>query len=108
MKLDYRIRELIAVGTSVGTNCHSCLEYHFGKAREQRVPDDEITETICDRPKSVHSPGRVRVRSVWVARTEVRARDWPEGADELAFHLFAKASMRQTKAGDSGGSGGCG
>ena len=58
MKLDYRIRELIAVGTSVGANCHSCLEYHFGKAREQRVPDDEITETICDRPKSVPSPNR--------------------------------------------------
>ena len=46
MKLDYRIRELIAVGASVGANCHSCLEYHFGKAREQGVPDDEIAETI--------------------------------------------------------------
>ena len=46
MKLDYRIRELIAVGASVGANCHSCLEYHFGKAREQGVPDDEIAEAI--------------------------------------------------------------
>ena len=46
MKLDYRIRELIAVGTSVGANCHSCLEYHFGKAREQGIPDDEIAEAI--------------------------------------------------------------
>jgi alkylhydroperoxidase/carboxymuconolactone decarboxylase family protein YurZ len=31
MKLDYRIRELIAAGSSVGANCHSCLEYHFGR-----------------------------------------------------------------------------
>jgi AhpD family alkylhydroperoxidase len=46
MKLDDRIRELIAVGTSVGANCHSCLEYHFGKAREQGIPDDEIAEAI--------------------------------------------------------------
>jgi AhpD family alkylhydroperoxidase len=46
MKLDYRIRELIAVGSSVGANCHSCLEYHFGKAREQGIPDDEIAEAI--------------------------------------------------------------
>jgi AhpD family alkylhydroperoxidase len=46
MKLDSRIRELIAIGTSVGANCHSCLEYHFGKAREQGIPDDEIAQAI--------------------------------------------------------------
>jgi AhpD family alkylhydroperoxidase len=46
MKLDDRIRELIAVGSSVGANCHSCLEYHFGKAREQGIPNDEIAEAI--------------------------------------------------------------
>jgi AhpD family alkylhydroperoxidase len=46
MKLDYRIRELIAVGSAVGANCHSCLEYHFGKAREQGIPNDEIAEAI--------------------------------------------------------------
>ena len=46
MKLDDRIRELIAVGTSVGANCHACLEYHFGKAREQGIPDDEIAQAI--------------------------------------------------------------
>jgi hypothetical protein len=42
MKLDDRIRELITVGASVGANCHSCLEYRFGKAGEQGVPDGEI------------------------------------------------------------------
>lgn len=46
MKLDNRIRELIAVGTSVGANCHSCLEWHVDKARAQGIPDDEIAEAI--------------------------------------------------------------
>jgi AhpD family alkylhydroperoxidase len=46
MKLEYRIRELIAVGTSVGANCHSCLEYHVGKAREQGISNDEVAQAI--------------------------------------------------------------
>ena len=46
MKLDIRIRELIAVGTAVGANCHSCLQHHVAKAREQSVPDDEIAEAV--------------------------------------------------------------
>ena len=32
MKLDTRIRELIAVGASVTANCQSCLQYHADKA----------------------------------------------------------------------------
>jgi AhpD family alkylhydroperoxidase len=46
MKLDNRTRELIAVGTALGANCHPCLEYHVRQARELRVPDDEIAEAI--------------------------------------------------------------
>jgi AhpD family alkylhydroperoxidase len=46
MKLDNRMRELIAVGTSLGANCHSCLEYHVGKARENGIAEDEIAEAI--------------------------------------------------------------
>jgi len=46
MKLDDRIRELIAVGTAIGANCHPCLEYHVAKAREFAVADDEIGEAI--------------------------------------------------------------
>lgn len=47
MKLDNRTKELIAVGTSVGANCHSCLECLVGKAREQGIPEDEIAEAIA-------------------------------------------------------------
>ena len=46
MKLDNRIREMIAVGTAVGANCHSCLEYHVAKAREVGIADEEIAEAI--------------------------------------------------------------
>jgi AhpD family alkylhydroperoxidase len=46
MKLNIHIRELIAVGTAIGANCHNCLQYHVTKAREQNVPDDEIAEAI--------------------------------------------------------------
>ena len=42
MKLDYRIRELVAVGSAVGANCHPCLQYHVAKARELNLADDEI------------------------------------------------------------------
>jgi AhpD family alkylhydroperoxidase len=43
MKLDYRVRKLIALGTAVGANC---LEYHVGKARERGISEDEIAEAI--------------------------------------------------------------
>jgi AhpD family alkylhydroperoxidase len=46
MKLDDRIRGLIAVGTAIGANCHPCLRYHTGKARDLGIPQDEIAEAI--------------------------------------------------------------
>jgi AhpD family alkylhydroperoxidase len=46
MKLDIRVRELIAIGTAIGANCHVCLKHHAAKAREETVPDDEIAEAI--------------------------------------------------------------
>ena len=46
MQLDTRIRELIALGSAVGANCHPCLEYHVGKARKEAIPEAEIAEAI--------------------------------------------------------------
>ena len=46
MKLDDRTRELIAVGTAIGANCHPCLRYHTAKARDLGIPNDEIAEAI--------------------------------------------------------------
>jgi AhpD family alkylhydroperoxidase len=42
MKLDTRIKELIAVGASVTANCQPCLQYHVSKAREAGANDEDI------------------------------------------------------------------
>jgi len=47
MKLDTRIKELIAVGASVTANCQPCLQYHVSKAREAGADDEEIAVTIA-------------------------------------------------------------
>jgi len=47
MKLDTRIKELIAVGASVTANCQPCLQYHVSKARESGADDEEIGIAIA-------------------------------------------------------------
>jgi len=47
MKLDTRIKELIAVGASVTANCQPCLQYHVSKARESGANDEEIAIAIA-------------------------------------------------------------
>ena len=44
--MDDRTKKLIAVGASVGANCHPCLEYHIGKARELGIDRSEIMEAV--------------------------------------------------------------
>lgn len=44
--MDDRMKKLIAVGASVGANCHPCLEYHVGKALELGIDRDEIMEAV--------------------------------------------------------------
>ena len=44
--MDDRIKQLIAVGASVGANCHPCLEYCVGKALESGIDKNEIMEAI--------------------------------------------------------------
>lgn len=47
MKMDTRIKELIAVGASVTANCQPCLQYHVSKARESGADDEEIEIAIA-------------------------------------------------------------
>jgi len=47
MKLDARIKELIAVGASLTANCQPCLQYHVSKARESGADDEEIEIAIA-------------------------------------------------------------
>lgn len=46
MKLDNRIVELIAIGSSVTVNCQPCLQYHVDKALEVGASDLEIAQAI--------------------------------------------------------------
>ncbi len=47
MKLDARITELIAIGSSVTANCQPCLQYHVDKARESGASDPDIAQAIA-------------------------------------------------------------
>ncbi|MBI4716112.1 MAG: carboxymuconolactone decarboxylase family protein [Nitrospirae bacterium] len=44
--MDNRLKELIAIGASVTSNCQPCLRYHVGKARESGADDEEILEAM--------------------------------------------------------------
>jgi AhpD family alkylhydroperoxidase len=46
MKLNEKIKELIAVGASITASCQPCLEYHAGKALEAGADAEEIAEAI--------------------------------------------------------------
>ena len=40
------LKELIAIGASIGANCQPCLQYHASKAKENGASDLEIKEAI--------------------------------------------------------------
>lgn len=44
--MDDRIKKMIAVGASVGANCHPCLEYHVGRALESGIDRSEIMAAV--------------------------------------------------------------
>jgi len=46
MKLENKIKELIAVGASITANCQPCLQYHISKALENGANDSEIQDAI--------------------------------------------------------------
>ena len=41
------MKELIAVGASVGAHCQPCLTYYVGQARKIGIGEDEIREAIA-------------------------------------------------------------
>jgi AhpD family alkylhydroperoxidase len=47
MKLDTRLKELIAVGASVTANCQPCLQYHVAKAREYGADEEDVAIAIA-------------------------------------------------------------
>jgi AhpD family alkylhydroperoxidase len=43
---DEKIKELIAIGASISANCHPCIKFHTGKARELKIDEEEIQQAI--------------------------------------------------------------
>jgi len=46
MKLDDRIKELIAMGASITANCQPCLQYHISEARKSGADEQAIMEVV--------------------------------------------------------------
>jgi AhpD family alkylhydroperoxidase len=44
--LDSKLKELIAIGASVACNCHPCLKYHAGKAKELNIEPELVKQAI--------------------------------------------------------------
>jgi AhpD family alkylhydroperoxidase len=44
--LSPKVKELIAIGTSVGVHCVPCLQYHVQQGRAAEISEDEILEAI--------------------------------------------------------------
>ena len=44
--IDDKMIELIAIGASISANCHPCIKYHVGKAKEMEIQEDEIKQAI--------------------------------------------------------------
>lgn len=44
--LDAETKELIAVGASVACNCHPCVEYHTGKAKDLNIKPELVNQAI--------------------------------------------------------------
>ncbi|MDQ5985136.1 MAG: hypothetical protein CSYNP_00840 [Syntrophus sp. SKADARSKE-3] len=78
--MEERITKLIAVGASVGANCHPCLEYNVAKALEAGIDREEIMEA-ANVGKAIRSGAA-------------------SSMDKLAFHLIRnslpKTSEKQT------------
>ena len=44
--LDAKMKELIAIGASVACNCHPCVKFHTGKAKELNIEPSLIRQAI--------------------------------------------------------------
>ena len=44
--MEEKMKELIAIGTSIGAHCQPCLTYHVAKAKEMGLEEAEIREAI--------------------------------------------------------------
>ncbi len=45
-KLTDKEKELVRIGTAIGSNCIACIEYHIPQARKAGLSDDQIRLAI--------------------------------------------------------------
>ena len=45
-KLTDKEKELVRIGTAMGSNCIACIEYHIPQARKAGLDDDQIRMAI--------------------------------------------------------------
>jgi AhpD family alkylhydroperoxidase len=60
--LTKKVKELIAIGISVVTNCESCMEWHIKQAIDDGASHDEIIEAIEVGIEMSGGPGTVAAR----------------------------------------------
>ena len=53
--LDFKERELVAIGAALGANCVPCIEYHVPEARKAGLTDAQIAAaiTLADKIRKV-------------------------------------------------------
>jgi len=44
--MDETVKELIAIGASVGAHCQPCLEYHLKKAAEMGIDPEKVRQAV--------------------------------------------------------------
>ncbi|MHC4122536.1 MAG: carboxymuconolactone decarboxylase family protein [Planctomycetota bacterium] len=45
--LDFKMKELIAIGTSVACNCQPCVKYHIDKAKDLNIEPELTKQAIA-------------------------------------------------------------
>jgi len=44
--LEAKMKELIAIGASVACNCHPCVKFHTGKAKDLNIEPELVKQAI--------------------------------------------------------------
>ena len=88
--MDNRVKELIALGASIGANCQPCFHYHVGKAVESGATEEEIREVIAI--AKIVREGAAGMMDQFISRTmkddtapsEPGAEEGPEPGDDVS------------------------
>jgi AhpD family alkylhydroperoxidase len=46
MRMDARMKELVAMGAAAAANCHPCMDHHLAECDKLGIPHDEVLEAV--------------------------------------------------------------